>query len=132
MPYASRQALEARYGEAEIAQRESALPDGALDQILDGADALINGYLATRYVLPLSSVPANLPQYACAIARYMLLGDAATDRARDDHKDAIAWLRDVQSGRVVLQGAANVSGGGSAEVVMVAPTEAVFKRSGRP
>jgi phage gp36-like protein len=132
MAYADRDALEKRYGSEEIEQRESALEAGAVQQALVDADALIDGYLAGRYTLPLSVIPPNLPQVACAIARYSLIGDAATERARNDYKDAMAWLKDVEAGRVRLQSAAPVPGNEPAAVVMVAPGQAVFKRSGRP
>ncbi len=132
MSYASRQDLEQLYGAAEVSQRESALPAGAVENALVTADALIDGYLVGRYTLPLAPIPPNLPQIACALARYTLLGDAATERARNDQKDAIAWLRDVQSGRVLLQAAAPAPGNEPAALVMMTSAESVFKRSGRP
>lgn len=106
MGYATRADLEVAYGADEVAQRESALPAGAVDRALADADALIDGYVAGRYAVPLSPMPANLPRLACAIARYHLLGDAAGEPARDAYAHAIAWLKDVQSGRVVLPGVA--------------------------
>lgn len=131
MTYATRQDLEQRYGADEIAQRESALAAGAVDLALNDADALINGYLAARYALPLSTIPPTLPATACALARYSLLG-GTNERARDDYKDALAWLRDVQSGKVQLQEPTPVPGSEPATVVMVATSAAVFKRAGRP
>jgi phage gp36-like protein len=130
--YATRADLEKRYGVDEIAQREAALDVGGLDMILADTDALVNGYLAGRYIVPLSAVPANLPQVAGSIARYNLLGEAATERARNDYKDAIAWLKDVQAGRVLLQSAATEPDAAPAAVVMVSSSDAVFKRAGRP
>jgi phage gp36-like protein len=132
MTYATRQDLEKHYGVDEVEQRESALPAGAVDGALADADALIDGYLAGRYSLPLSAIPANLPQTAAALARYTLLGEAATDRARNDYKDAIAWLKDVQAGRVLLQSAASEPGNGPEAIVLMSTSAAVFKRSGRP
>jgi phage gp36-like protein len=132
MAYATRADLEQRHGADEVEQRESALPAGAVDRALADAEALIDGYLVGRYSLPLTPVPANLPRVACAIARYHLLGDAVTERATEDHKNAIAWLKDVASGRVLLQGAAVEPGNDPATVVMVTGDTAVFKRSGRP
>ncbi|MYM80539.1 DUF1320 domain-containing protein [Duganella sp. FT50W] len=132
MAYVTRNDLELRFGADEIAQREAALQPGAVDKALAAADALIDGYLAGRYALPLAVVPVTLPQFAEAIARYNLLGEAATERARTDYQDALAWLRDVQSGRVQLQQAAPVPGNEPATVVMVASSPAVFKRTGRP
>lgn len=132
MSYTTRQELEQRYGADEMAQRESALSAGAIERAVADADALVDGYLASRYSLPLSATPPNLHQVACAIARYNLLGEAATERARDDYKDAIAWLRDVGAGRVLLDSAAPVPGNEPAVVVMYLTSDAVFKRSGRP
>lgn len=132
MAYATRQDLEQLYGAAEVSQRESALPAGAVDNALGNADATIDGYLAGRYTLPLSQIPPNLPQVACALARYTLMGEAATERARNDQKDAIAWLRDVQAGRVLLQAAAPTPGSEPAALVMMSASDSVFKRSGRP
>lgn len=132
MTYATRADLEKRYGADEIAQRESALADGALEHALVDADALIDGYLAGRYSLPLTAIPPNLPQMACCIARYNLMGDSATERARNDFKDTMAWLKDVEAGRVQLQCASPMPGSEPASVVMLASAPAVFKRAGRP
>lgn len=132
MTYATRQNLEQRYGTDELEQRESMLSAGAVDQALQDADARINGYLASRYSLPLSAVPEDLPQVACALARYQLLGDAATERARKDYEDAMAWLKDVANGRVKLQSDVAQAVDSTREVVMFSGAEPVFKRSGRP
>lgn len=131
MSYATRLDLEQRYGADLIAQRETALGPGSVDKALTDADALIDGYLATRYALPLNAIPPNLPAVACALARYTLLS-GSNERARDDFKDAMTWLRDVQAGRVQLQAAMPVPGNEPATVVMVATSDAVFKRAGRP
>lgn len=132
MTYATRQDLEQRHGTDEVTQRESMLEPGAVDSALADADALIDGYVATRYAVPLSPVPGNLVQVACALARYTLLGDAASDRARDDFRDAISWLRDVQAGRVHLQVAQPVLGNSPEAVVFMTSAPAVFSRTGRP
>lgn len=132
MTYATRDDLEKRYGADEIAQRESALVAGSVDQFLVDADSMINGYLVGRYSLPLTIVPPVLPQMACQIARYNLLGDSATERARNDYKDAIAWLKDVQSGRVLLENALPVPGNTPDAMVVYLSSPAVFKRAGRP
>jgi phage gp36-like protein len=132
MSYATRINLEQRYGSGEIAQRESALPAGAVVQALVDADAFIDGYLASRYSLPLTAIPPNLPQVACAVARYSLVGESATERARDDYEDAVAWLKDVSTGRVQLQAASPVPGNAPAAMVMMSSCPSVFKRAGRP
>lgn len=132
MTYATRADLEQIDGPESIALRESMLPAGAVDTALVNADALIDGYLAGRYVTPLTVVPANLPQMAARIARYDLLGDAATERARNDYKDVIFWLTNVQAGRILIDSAAAKPGAEPATVVMQASSPAVFKRGDRP
>lgn len=132
MTYATRQDIEQINGADELLQRESALPAGAVQEALTKADALINGYLSGRYITPLTVVPANLPQIAAQIARYDLLGESVTERARNDYKDCIVWLKDVQAGRIALDSAAAKPGAEPSTVVMQASSPAVFKRDGRP
>lgn len=120
MPYATRADLQDRYGLDEIGQRESMLPPGALDLALADADAEIDGYLAGRYAVPVTPAPAALVKMAAAIARYNLLGDSATERARNDYQDARALLRDIQAGRAQLDTAiapASAESGGTVTVV---------------
>lgn len=128
MTYAARADLTQRYGADEIAQREAMLDPGALNVILADANAMIDGYLVGGYTLPLIPVPAKLTQVACAIARYYLLGDAVTERARNDFTDAVSWLKDVQDGVVVLQAAAPIQDYAPSIVALVAPVPSVFKR----
>jgi phage gp36-like protein len=132
MSYASRADLERINGPEEVVQRESMLAAGGVAGILDDADKFINGYLSTRYSLPLSEIPPNLPQYAASIARYHLLGEAATERARNDYRDAITWLTAVMTGKVQLQVAVPAPGSDPSLVVMSCSSPAVFKRDGRP
>ena len=106
MTYATRTDLIARYTADEIEQRESALPPGAVDRALADADALINGYVAGRYTVPLAPVPDNVPRLAGTIARYYLLDAANTEQSRQDFADAVSWLKDVAAGRVTLTTAA--------------------------
>lgn len=102
MTYATRTGLETRYGALEVAQRESALEAGALDRALVDADAEADSYLGGRYSVPISPVPDNLARVACQIARYRLLGESESERARQDYDDAIRFLRDVRAGRADL------------------------------
>ena len=126
MTYATRADLENRYGAEEIAQRESMLPFGAVDRALVDADAEIDSYVSSRYTVPLSPVPQVIPRLACAIARYHLLGDAATETARNDYTDARAWLRDLHAGKALLEGAAALVGATQAATVEIATREKLF------
>lgn len=110
MTYAIRADLEERYGADELTQRESVLSAGAVTEALADADAEIDAYVGGRYAVPLSPAPANVVRIACAIARYNILGDSATERARNDYTDALRFLRDVQAGRASLGEAAVIAG----------------------
>lgn len=64
MSYATSADLLTRFGEGELL-RLAMTPSGELDQAtlqlaLDDASALIDGYLAGRYPLPLTHVPSAL------------------------------------------------------------------------
>ena len=131
MTYATRADLEDRYGATEIEQRESGLPSGAVDRALGDADGEINSYVAGRYSVPLSPVPSNIPRLASAIARYNLLGDAATDKARADYDDAIRFLKDVQAGRALLQDATPLTGSAPSNRVSMVTNDRVFARGAR-
>ena len=126
MSYATRTDLEERYGASELTQRESVLAAGAVASALADADAMIDSYCAGRYAVPLSPVPPNLPGLACAIARYIILGDSATDMARKNYEDARAYLRDVQAGRALLESAAPLAGSAPAATVEMVTRDKVF------
>lgn len=119
MTYATRTDLEERSGADELTQRESVLPAGAVVRALADADAEVNSYVASAYTVPLNPVPTNIVRIACAIARYHLLGDAVSEAASNAYKSAIAWLRDVQSGRATLMDAAPIAGNTPAATITV-------------
>lgn len=109
MPYATQADLEDAFGATEILQiadRDGdGLPDaGLLAAISERAYSFINGYLAGRYALPLSApYPPVIIAASCDLERYWLYDDAATERVREGFEDVIAWLKDVDAGRVLLQ-----------------------------
>ena len=102
MTYATPLDLENAFGTAEILQLADRDGDGladtaVLNAILTRADALIDGYLAGRY-----AVPVALMATAGDLARYWLYDDAAPERVREAYEDALAWLREVAAGRIGL------------------------------
>ncbi len=108
MAYCTLADLTARYGDeiAQVADRDGdGLPDGALvDVVLADVGAEVDGYLATRYQLPLSQAPAILVRLACALARERLLHAAglvldADQPARREADAARQTLRDLAAGR---------------------------------
>ncbi|WP_308569911.1 phage protein Gp36 family protein [uncultured Haemophilus sp.] len=106
MSYATLDDLRKRYGEADLldlAQQS----DGSWDTVkiyeaLDDAAQTIDSYLAGRYTLPLTSVPAVLSRHCCYLARYFLEKNRATEQARQDYEDSLRFLEKVASGAISL------------------------------
>lgn len=107
MTYATLTHLEDAFGAVEIRQIADRDGSGTADAatitaVLDRADALIDGYLAGRYALPLVTPPPAIIATACDLARYWLYDDAVPEQVRKRFEDALAWLKDVASGKVLL------------------------------
>lgn len=107
MPYATQQALIDRFGESELIRLSDHEGTGAIDAgvvagKLADADAEIDGYLAGRYTLPLTTVPEALRRIACDIARYHLYDDRVTEAVQKRYDDAIKFLVLVSKGQVQL------------------------------
>lgn len=130
MTYCTRADLEARFGAREIADLLDTEPNGTedtgrLDGALADADALIDGYLATRYAVPIPApVPPIVVGIACDLARLRLWDDNAPEEVRKRYDDAIKLLRDMSAGKASIPGAspATAEGGG----IEYAETERIF------
>lgn len=122
MSYATQADLEARYGAEEVLQLADRNGDGLADtgvieQALADAGAEIDGYLGSRYQLPLANAPQVINVYACDIARYRLYASAATEEVRNRYQDALKFLKLAAEGKVMIgpaaNGAAPLSAGGA-------------------
>lgn len=107
MPYASAADMQSRFGLEELTARTDRNGTGAVDaavlsRALADADAEIDGYLATRYRLPLPTVPPVLVRVACDIARYRLWEDLASEEVRRRYEDARRMLEALTRGHVSL------------------------------
>ena len=85
----------------------SAVPSATQEDSLDAMSAIADGYLASRYALPLSAWGDDLRAQVSRLAAYDLMVTRGYDPAvgadenlllRHDH--AMRWLRDVASGAV--------------------------------
>ncbi|TCP88921.1 phage gp36-like protein [Rhizobium sp. PP-CC-2G-626] len=123
MTYATKQDLIDRFGSKELVELTdkvnrpaSTIDDTPVERALADAGALIDGYVAKLYRLPLSSVPKILTKTCCDIARYYLHGKAADKDSpvTAAFKQAETWLRDVSKGLVTLdvEGIAPAPAGG--------------------
>lgn len=134
MPYATLADLISRFGEQELIDQTDRTTGANVDvsvvaRELAYASAVIDGYLAARYVLPLPTVPDLLVGLCCDLVRYALYTDAAPDIVRDRYKAAVASLRDISNGAIKLD-AATPSAASSGLVEMVG-SERLFSRAVR-
>ena len=121
MPYASQADLVARFGSDELIQLTDRTNAGTIDSsivstALVDADAMINGYLAGRYAVPVIPTPALLLRLAADIARALLWKDRPTEAVRQAQEDALKMLRDLAQGTATLVGVAAAPAGASPAV----------------
>lgn len=79
--------------------------DEALERIQAAtadAAALIDGYLRSRYTLPLDPVPLPLRRIAGDVVRYYLMDDRASEEVRERYAAQLKVLADIRDGRVTL------------------------------
>lgn len=106
--YAAQADITDRYGQniLDAVDRDGdGQPDlAAVDKALADASGLIDTYLASRYSLPLPSVPELLTRLCVDVALYQLVrgGTAAAEDQRLRYEDAIQTLRDIGAGRAAL------------------------------
>lgn len=132
MTYATESDLVERFGFNELAQRTNRVDGLTIDIVVLGralldADAEINGYLATRYTLPLVSIPTVLVRIAADLARYQLCADKVPDSVRQRYEDAVSVLKRLAKGEVQLAGVAAVpAAGGSGNAVAARTATKLF------
>tara|TARA_B100000029_G_scaffold326008_1_gene318475 strand:+ start:592 stop:1014 length:423 start_codon:yes stop_codon:yes gene_type:complete len=107
MSYASQADMINRFSERELIQLTDRNNTGAidatvLDRALADATAEIDGYLAARYQLPLTSTPTVLVRVCSDIARYHLHDDHIPEPVETRYKASVDLLRQVSMGRVSL------------------------------
>lgn len=128
MTYATQADLETRFKNQELIELTDEAGTGVIDAAavavaLADADSEINGYIGSRYTLPLTQTSPELVRLACDITRYKLYDARATELVKARYDDAIAKLRDVARGvaslgideasqPVKVAGGASISSGG--------------------
>ena len=113
MAYATPSELAQRYGEQEIVRLTT--PAGqdlggigmeAAETALTLASSLIDSYVRKRYRCPMDVPPDEIRRVCLDIARYELStgdGKSPGDEVKERNRAAMAWLRDIADGRVVLE-----------------------------
>ena len=109
MPYVTATDLSNRIGEGELirlADRDGdgVADTGVIDAAIAEADGVIDGYLAGRYDLSLSSVPVVLTSIAADLAFYALYPWDTPDDIRNRRLDAIRMLEKIAEGKMVFEG----------------------------
>lgn len=106
--YATEADLKTRFGaqvieELKLGREGGADPIDVVQVALQDAEEEINGYIGSRYSLPLASVASNLKRIACDIARYRLYTEDPLEHITKLYDDAIAFLKRVQDKKADLQ-----------------------------
>lgn len=112
MAYTTQADLTERYGEAmliDLTDRgETAtgtVDADVVNRAISDADALIDGYLAGRYVLPLSVTPAIIGTISRQITIWNLYIYKPDDKIAADYKEAIRQLQQIAAGTLKLDAA---------------------------
>lgn len=74
-------------------------------RVLADTDAMIDGYLARRYALPLTVPQPMLVTVAAAIAIYNLHTHEPDPKIKKDYDDAVRTLSQISSGMIALTAA---------------------------
>lgn len=126
--YATLSDLIERAGEDEILQvadrdRDGVADPDVIENAIVTAGSEIEGYISTRYGLPLPAVPELIRTWAVSIARYHLHLNGAPDHVVRDWKAAMDALRDVAAGKINLpfDDASQKPSDGAGRVLLVKP-----------
>lgn len=120
MAYCTRADLVARFGEREIndlldRNNDGADDSNALSLVIADVSSEIDGYLGSKYSVPLDDVPQAVTAIACDMVRYKLFDDRAPEEIRKRYEDATSKLTKYAKGVMVLSGVTpatdNPSGG---------------------
>lgn len=123
--YATYDDMVTRFGRRQINELESMHDDGELSvqKALADASEQMNSYLSVRYITPVTG-SEYLTIVACNIARYRLYMNDSTGEVKERYDEAIAWLKDVASGRANITFATPLTAD-EQEAVKVAPAPVV-------
>ncbi|MGA5655259.1 gp436 family protein [Rahnella contaminans] len=136
MSYANTEDMRQRYSDFELIQltnKNDPMPEAinpvVLNVALNSASSVIDGYLAVRYSLPLSTVPESLTGCACVLARYSLESGQATDQATAQYKATIKFLEGVSAGTVQLGPGTDGTNADNNDGALIESAGSVFARN---
>ena len=131
MPYVTLAEFALAFGEQES---DELVADGPTFVAAETkASALVDGYVAAKYSLPLANVPAIVKGWTLDIARFFLWEDRAPEEVRSRYDLAVEQLRDLARGVMKLppdvnapQASGFATAGFSAERVFTSDTLAGY------
>lgn len=140
--YATVARMVQRFGEQELIELTDTqapytrqIHVGRLQMAMDAANSEVDGYLSTRYAVPIADAPLFVVSLACDLARYhaVVAGARVTERDEARYKAAIRSLESIAKGTLSIgttpQGG-DSSAASSADVVMVSGRQSVFGQGG--
>lgn len=121
MPYTTLSALTDRFGTSLLIQltdrgdvSTGVVDAGVVDAAIADTDALIDGYVARRYVLPMATTPPLIASLALDVAIYKLHVFEPNPKIVEDYKAAMRSLQAISDGSIRLPvDGAEASGSGS-------------------
>jgi len=109
LTYATAQQLEDKFGNrmlVDLTDRSDppagVIDTDVLDRTLEDTDAMIDGYIADRYVLPMTVVPPLVVDLALTISIYKLHTFSPDPKIIDDYKMAVRSLEMIGKGTIRL------------------------------
>lgn len=122
--YCTQSAFAARFGSDEFEQLLPEDGDRTYAVAASDADGIVDGYLAARYAVPLSSVPSIIVGIAADLTRHRLYDEAPPKEVEARRKLALELLEQLRDGKLLLPGLTVASA--SSQSVAVSSRTAVF------
>ncbi|WP_085299254.1 gp436 family protein [Cognaticolwellia mytili] len=132
--YCHKQALINQFGQQDLidlTDRNSMgqINDEVLERAIKDASAEMDGYIGSRYQLPLSHVPEILLSIACDITIYRLYVNSPSDSVVTRYNNQIKFLKSVAKGEVTLGISTEGTQATSTDFAEVQSAGSVFSRN---
>jgi phage gp36-like protein len=131
--YCSLDDMVSRFDLDELIQLTDSSGTGIIDAqvvnaaIQDASDT-IDGYVGSRYPLPLAAAPSALTRICASIARYNLYDNSVTDVVKNNYNDAIKFLTAVAKGDIRLASGVDTEQPETDSVIVMESGGSVFNR----
>lgn len=137
MVYATQSDMVTKYGEQQMIQLtdrddvgSTEINEAVLAAELEEATAIINGYVAKRYRVPVSPVPTVLANACKVIAYFSLHRGRHSEQTRQSYEDVLRTLASISNGSFVLDIAGEEPKSAKAQVVLDSAPRQFDKRNG--